>query len=205
MRRVDRQRGQHRKDLFLEMLLQPRLLVLGELAAGDAGNAFALEQRHQVGKALLLVFLKPLHLAQQVLELLLGRAAVRALELDALAHLAGEAGDPHHEELVQIVGRDREEAHPLQQRVIDVVRFLQHAPVELQPGELPVHETVGIAADGRGGLGSGEFGLHRLQLGHVPLLSSVRRLSGSTYPLARFCDSFISSNLQTDSLCSKRN
>ena len=61
---------------------------------------------------------------------------------DALAHLAGEAGDADHEELVEIGGRDRQEAHALEQRMVRVLRFLEDAAVELQPGELAVDEAV---------------------------------------------------------------
>ena len=51
----------------------------------------------------------------------LRRQAVRAARGDAGAHLALEAGDAHHEELVEVVGRDRQEAQPLQQRVVGVL------------------------------------------------------------------------------------
>ena len=86
-----------------------------------------------------------LDLDQQLLELLLGRAPIGTLDGDALADLAGKAGDPHHEEFVEIGRRDRQEAHPFEQRMVRVLRFLQHAAVELQPGELAVDEAVRIA------------------------------------------------------------
>jgi hypothetical protein len=65
---------------------------------------------------------------------------------DALAHLAFEAGDAHHEELVEIGGRDRQEADALQQRMIEVQRFLENAPVELQPGKFAVDEPLGTGS-----------------------------------------------------------
>ena len=49
-----------------------------------------------------------------------------------------EPGDPDHEEFVEIVGRDRQEAKPLEQRVARVARLIEHAPVERQPAQLAV-------------------------------------------------------------------
>ena len=54
-----------------------------------------------------------------------------------------EAGDPHHEELVEVGGEDRQEPHPLQQRQVLVLGELEHAGVEVQPGQLAVEEPVG--------------------------------------------------------------
>ena len=75
---------------------------------------------------------------------LFGRGeAVLAQRAHTLAHLGLQARDAHHVELVEVVGRDRQEAQPLQQRVARVHRLLQHAPVERQPGELAVEEAGG--------------------------------------------------------------
>jgi hypothetical protein len=74
---------------------------------------------HQLGEAriaALLVFLEAAHFQKQQFELLFGRAAVGALDGDALAHLPRQTGNSHHEELVQIGGGDGEEPDPLQQR-----------------------------------------------------------------------------------------
>ena len=46
-----------------------------------------------------------------------GTAAVGAQRAHAGVHLALQAGDPHHRELVQDVGGDREETKPLEQRI----------------------------------------------------------------------------------------
>jgi len=72
-----------------------------------------------------------------------GGQAVRRDHADALAHLALQAGDAGHEELVQVVGRDGEEAHPLQQGVALVRGLFQHPAVEGQPGQLAVDEPLG--------------------------------------------------------------
>ena len=49
------------------------------------------------------------------------------------AHLAAQARDADHEELVEIAGRDRQEAQLLEQRMVAVGRLFQDAAVELQP------------------------------------------------------------------------
>ena len=134
---------------------------------------FLAQQHHQVGQALLLVLLEPFDLAQQLLELLLRRAAVGALFIDAFADLAGEPGHANHEELVEIGSRDRQEAHPFEQRMACILQFLQHAAVELQPGELAVDETVRIARDTAaiGAFHCREFAFNRPQFVHGAQLS----------------------------------
>ena len=135
------------------MLVQPGQFVLGQRVGLDDLDAFGAQQVHQAVEAFLLVLLQAADLQQQLVELLLGRAAVRALGGDAFADLAGEAGDADHEELVEIGCRDRQEADALEQRMARILRFLEHAPVELQPRELAVDEAVRIAL--RAGVGRG--------------------------------------------------
>ena len=59
-----------------------------------------------------------------------------------------ESGDPHHEELVEVGGEDRQEAHPLQQREAGVLGELEHPAVEVQPGDLAVQEPVRLEVVG---------------------------------------------------------
>ena len=80
------------------------------------------------------------------------------LRRDAGAHLALEAGDADHEEFVEVVGRDRQEAHPLEQRMVGVLGLLQHAPVELQPGQFAVDEAAGTAGQAVGRRRRGRLG-----------------------------------------------
>ena len=72
-------------------------------------------------------------------------ATVSRMQQDAqpFAQLALQAGDAGHEELVQIIGRDGQEAQPLQQRVRRVHRFLQHAAVEGEPRQFAVQIAAG--------------------------------------------------------------
>ena len=58
-------------------------------------------------------------------------------------HLAAQAGHPHHVELVEVGGRDRQEAQPLEQRMALVLGFLQHSAVEMEPGQFAVEKAAG--------------------------------------------------------------
>ena len=71
------------------------------------------------------------------------REAVVAARVDAGVDLVVQAGDAHHVELVEVGGVDREELDPLQQRDALVLGQLEHALVELQPGQLAVEVEVG--------------------------------------------------------------
>ena len=60
-----------------------------------------------------------------------------------------EAGHADHEELVEVAGEDRREAHPLEQRQGGVLGQLEDALVEAEPGQLAVEEAVVVLRDGR--------------------------------------------------------
>jgi hypothetical protein len=92
------------------------------------------------------------------LERLARREPVGAARVDSGVHLVVEPGHAHHEELVEVVRVDREELHPLEQRRALIVRQLQHALVELKPGELAVHEQLRRVE--RRGLGGCGYRLH---------------------------------------------
>ncbi len=95
---------------------------------------------------------------------------------------------------------------PLQQGVARVLRFLQHAAVELQPGEFAVDEAIGIARHGlafRRRLAP-EFGLDRLQLIHFAPYSIHTAKAPRSIPLTGFYDKLISSVLHRTGICYKR-
>ena len=52
-----------------------------------------------------------------------------------------QAGDADHVEFVEVVGRDRQEAQPLQQRMARVAGLLEHPLVEGEPGQLAIDEA----------------------------------------------------------------
>ena len=71
-------------------------------------------------------------------DLLAGGEPVGAAGVDPGVELVEQAGDPDHEELVQVGGVDRAEPDPLQQRHLGVLGQLQNPLVEVEPGELAV-------------------------------------------------------------------
>jgi len=53
-----------------------------------------------------------------------------------------EAGDSHHEELIEVRCEDREEVHPLEQRHRRILREFKDPLIEGQPAELAIEETI---------------------------------------------------------------
>jgi hypothetical protein len=164
MRRIDGQRREQRKHVAKEILFQPVPLGLLQMRAIDQRDADRGEFRPELDPALLLVACERRHRFADARELLGGREAVWALRHDALPHLTFQAGDAHHEKFVEVVGRYRQEAHPLQQRMMLVGRLLQHPAIEMQPGQFAVDETLRTGAQQRLGRGGS------LRGGPLPLL-----------------------------------
>ena len=67
----------------------------------------------------------------------------RVLRQHVAERLLAQPGHADHEELVQVRREDRQELHPLQQRIVRVLGLFQHARVELQPAQLAVDEVLG--------------------------------------------------------------
>ena len=76
-------------------------------------------------------------------ECLARRQAVGAAGVDSGVHHVVEPGHADHEELVEVRRVDGEELDPLEQRDRLVLGQLQHALVELEPGELAVGVQLG--------------------------------------------------------------
>ena len=144
VRGVDGERRQHRKDAVGEEEVQRLALLLAEVVPAHDGDALLL----QLGAHLVLEDGGVLQ------HQLVGQARDALEELSRLetgggAHgqaggdAALEAGDAHHEVLVEVVGEDREEAGALEERDGRVHRELQHALVELQPRQLALEVAVG--------------------------------------------------------------
>ena len=107
-----------------------RLLEIASFDRHDIGRC---ERRSKLEPALLLIAGELGNGFADPRQLFRGREPVRALRRDALALLALEAGDAHHEKFVEVVGGNRQEADTLKQRVLFVGRFFQHAPVKVKP------------------------------------------------------------------------
>jgi hypothetical protein len=131
--RVDGERRQHREQLFQEHHLQPLALALAHLARLDhhdlLGGQFAAQGQPVLGLGLHQLGGGGVDLGQ----LIVGRQAVLADHPHALAHLPLQAGEAHHVEFVEVVGRDRQEAQPLHQRMARVLALLHHPAIERQP------------------------------------------------------------------------
>jgi hypothetical protein len=159
MRGIDGERRQQREDVREEVLLKPVALRLLELRTVEQRDARGRQLRLQFEPALLLVGSKPRHRFADPRKLLGWRQPVRALRHDALADLALEAGDAHHEELVEVIGRDRQEPHPLEQRMVRIGGFFQDPAVEVQPGQFAVDEALRQCAQRRLGRRGGYVSL----------------------------------------------
>ncbi len=134
MRGIDGQRRQQWEYVSEKVLLQPVAFRLLEVVSFDQNNVGCCERRTKLEPALLLIAGELGDCLSDARKLLRGREPVRALRRDALALLALETGNAHHEKFVEVVGRDRQEADTFQQRMLLVGRLLQHAPVKMKPG-----------------------------------------------------------------------
>ena len=167
MRGIDGNRREDRQILGDELSVEPFALGSLELLGlddVDVGLGHLGLQRHPAG---LLIADEAGGKAIDLGELLGGVEAVLAQVGDAGADLAVDAGHPHHVELVDVAGRDRQEAQPLEHGMALVLRLLHHTAIELQPGQLAVVEAGGPLRHRRG----------RGRLSDLPLLlqSGLRR------------------------------
>ena len=121
MGRVDGQRGQDRKDQAQEGRLQGgafgRRDFIGLHKAQTLGRQFPA----QIPPAVLLVGHQHGGSGVDLFQLLGGGQAVLAEGAHPLAHLGLQAGHADHVEFVEVVGRDRQEAQPLQKGVAGVL------------------------------------------------------------------------------------
>ena len=79
------------------------------------------------------------------------REAIGAALGDAFPDLRFQARDADHEELVQIIGGNRQKPDPLQYRMIGIDRLFQHPAIEVKPGQFPVDDTLGALGNIRTG------------------------------------------------------
>ena len=118
MRRIDRERRQHRKDVMQEMIFEPDLLLLGDVGAVDQHDAVRLRVRRATrasapaGRSRAPT---PLRRSRGSCSDGVSPSGLRSVMPSRTWPL--RAGDAHHEEFVEVVGRDRQEAQPLEQRM----------------------------------------------------------------------------------------
>ena len=152
VRRVDGERGQQREDMGEEIVFKPGALRLGDVRAVDQHDTGLGKRGTQLTPLLLLILDQHHHRLGDPHQLLGGRQPFGALAGDAGSNLRPQAGHAHHEELVDVVRRDRQEFQPLQQRMAAIGQFLEHAAIEIEPRELAIDEAVGARCEFRGGV-----------------------------------------------------
>ena len=139
---------------------------------------------HLLERSATLLLLERVDQLEAVGDLLLRRAAVGRDRVELRADLLLEAADPLLEELVEVRADDREELHALEQRHALVLGLVQHAPAEVQVGQLAVEVELGRAEVGRDELADARRGRRpALELDH-PERRAVAWF-GSTSPTSR--------------------
>ena len=112
-----------------------------------------------------------------------GGQPVRAALGDALPHLGLDAGDADHEELIKVIGGNRQESHPFKRGMAGIDRFLQHPAIEMQPGQLAIDETFGAGRHRWAGLGIRFFFFNYNSLRGFHEVSVHLRAGGSGDPM----------------------
>ena len=154
VRRVDGLRGDEREDVLEVVLAQSLLFAVREVVVFEEEHPVRLElaQQRRDERVTLRLELADDRVAR--LDLLLRSAPVGAQVLEARSHLLFEPADPLHEEFVEVRADDGRELHALQEWRALVHPLVQHAAVELEPGQLPVQEDAGrLQVDLRRGCG----------------------------------------------------
>ena len=118
-------------------------------------------------------------------ELLGGRQPVGAALGNALPNLRLDAGDPDHEELVKVIGGNRQKPDPLQRGMAGIDRFLEHPAVEMQPGQLAVDEAFGARAIDEPVSAASSFSLITMACADSIRIRSISETSGQAIPAAR--------------------
>ncbi len=172
MRGVDGERRQDREDLAQEDVVELLAVIIGQLVAGEQGDAGGLH---------VCLELPPGH------ELLRHEAAGVVVDEDELFGRRqpvdrrrgvagmGELAQARHAdgvEFVEVRGADRHEAHPFEERNTGVRGLLEHAPVEGEPREFTVEEAPRPLALRIGNLdGGGKRGGEKIRGRHEGLMA----------------------------------
>ena len=139
MRRIDRDRRQHREQPIDEKLPQPS--AVGRRSAHHGRGWRCLLRRAASGD-------RPSSAAADAPDRSLtsaiaascwsGAQSVIALHRDTAGRQFLQAGDPDHVEFVEVAVGDRQKPHPFEQRVSRIPRLFEHALVEREPGQLAI-------------------------------------------------------------------
>ena len=144
---VNREGRQDGEKIAEEPRLQRRHFGLGHRTGLHQTEPLIFQLAAEFSPARLLVGHKVRRLGVDPDQLLGRRQAVLAHHPHAFADLGLQAGDADHVEFVEVVGADRQEPQPLQQRMARVHALGQHTTVESQPRELAIDEPGGRAGE----------------------------------------------------------
>src|SRR5499425_2290798 len=143
MTEVDGERSEDRQQGAPEIILEELLLRLaGFLGPEEEDTLGGKEGLDFLQEATMLLVHQLVYARDHRGHGLCGREPVRPGVLIARVDATLELGHPHHEELVQIRAEDGEELHPLEQRHARILRFLEHAAIELEPRQLTIDECL---------------------------------------------------------------
>ena len=106
--------GKHRKDAAEEIFLEPLSVCLGDDGGFEDGDADALDLGAKIAPAPKLLARQQRDELGDLGELFGRREAILGAGGHAGAHLPAQAGDAHHEEFIEIIGRNRQKAQLLQ-------------------------------------------------------------------------------------------
>jgi len=142
--RVETQRGQNRLDLVGKIRCDPLLLLRRPVVGAQYADSRRFERRKDRVVEQRVLRVEQLHgPPADRLELVVDVHAVRPgrkrAELPALL----QARHANLEELVEVGAGDCQELDALEERHVVVLRLRQHAPVELEKGQLAVYEELG--------------------------------------------------------------
>ena len=138
VRRIERDRCEDRQVAGQEFLFEPLALGRRELLGFDNEDARRCHLGLERVPAGLLIADQDGGEAIDLGELLSGRQAVLARLHDPGVDLSIEARGSHHVEFIEVGRGYGQKAQALEQRVAEVVRLLQDAAIELQPGQLAI-------------------------------------------------------------------
>ncbi len=139
MRRVDCQRHEHRKNLQLKIVVQALFVVVGERFPRDDLDALVGHRgTHELLPGGAVSQLQLVSLGRNVGQRFARWAPDIRRHGEPRHDTALEAGDSHHEELIEVAREDRQEVRAFERRQRIVFGQFEHALIERQPAQLTV-------------------------------------------------------------------
>ena len=145
MRGVHRYRREHRHNApVVKSFRRSRSFGIQFVHRQHTDGLLRQRRKQLLVPAFVLVADKHLHRGGNLCEFLFGGQPIRSGLARTMFDPLQKTRNAHLHELIQIIGRNGQKLHALQQRIIFVARFFQYAPVELQPLQVPVEVVARI-------------------------------------------------------------